>query len=252
MRCRCMWPALLALITSIPALNALSQSGPTASQPDAALASIFTSESGLRTIGIPIETLRRDHPLSAEITTTHIQKLPDGTTRTKITRTRLTRDNDGRVRLDAYYDNGQPMLAYLLDPVARTVTYLQTAPHTASLFSLEGSQMMKELAERIAWTPTDAGRLGETVQPLPARTIDGVRAEGTQFTRIIPAVSTGNNEPVTIVTKSWFSPQLGLELERTVDDSRSGETTASVTEVQTMQPDVALFQIPSDYKQINH
>jgi hypothetical protein len=82
---------------------------------------------------------------------------------------------------------------------------------------------------------------------LGTQSVEGVPAQGTKITRTIPAGEVGNEQPLTITTETWFSPDLKVLVMSKTIDPRMGETTYRLTEVQRSEPSAELFQVPSDY-----
>jgi hypothetical protein len=87
---------------------------------------------------------------------------------------------------------------------------------------------------------TDREDLGEQV-------FEGVNARGTRTTTVIAAGAIGNEQPITIVSEQWFSPDLELLVLTRHHDPRVGETTYRVTNISRDEPDRALFQPPPDF-----
>jgi hypothetical protein len=88
---------------------------------------------------------------------------------------------------------------------------------------------------------------GWSEERLPPRVIAGFPAEGLRFTRTIPSAATGTGAPVTVVEDDWISTQLGVVLEQTLRDPRTGTSTRTVTQLEQVEPDPALFVVPADY-----
>jgi hypothetical protein len=86
-----------------------------------------------------------------------------------------------------------------------------------------------------------------TKQDLGQQTIEGVTANGSRTTTVIPAGAIGNEQPITIVSEQWFSPDLEMLVLTQHSDPRVGETTYRLTNITRSEPDRALFQVPSDY-----
>jgi hypothetical protein len=82
---------------------------------------------------------------------------------------------------------------------------------------------------------------------LGTQTIEGVAARGTQLTRTIPAGTIGNEQPITITTETWYSPDLKVLVMSKTKDPRMGETTYRLTNIQRSEPAASLFQVPDDY-----
>ena len=49
----------------------------------------------------------------------------------------------------------------------------------------------------------------------------GVYAEGRRETGVIPAGSEGNDRDISVVTETWVSPELHLEVLRKISDPKS-------------------------------
>jgi hypothetical protein len=90
-------------------------------------------------------------------------------------------------------------------------------------------------------------RGAEAKEDLGQQTIEGVSASGTRTTTTIPAGAVGNEQPITIVSEQWFSPDLRVLVLTRHSDPRVGETTYRLTNISRAEPDRALFQAPPDY-----
>ncbi len=84
-------------------------------------------------------------------------------------------------------------------------------------------------------------------ESLGTRMIEGVEAEGTRTTTTIPAGEIGNEQPIEIVSESWYSPQLKTVVLSTHNDPRMGETVYRLTNIQLVEPLAMLFEPPADY-----
>ena len=72
-------------------------------------------------------------------------------------------------------------------------------------------------------------------------------AVGTRTTTTLSAGAIGNEQPLTIVSEQWLSPELELLLVTRHSDPRVGETSYRLTNLVRGEPDRALFQVPADY-----
>lgn len=89
---------------------------------------------------------------------------------------------------------------------------------------------------------------GNTVtEELGARTIEGVLSEGTRTVLTIPAGRIGNELPIEVVTERWYSPELETLVWSRHYDPRVGETVFRLVNIQRMEPDPELFQMPADF-----
>jgi hypothetical protein len=85
-------------------------------------------------------------------------------------------------------------------------------------------------------------------EQLEARTIEGLRAEGTRTTMTVPAGAVGNALPIDVVSERWFSPELQVVLMTRRTDPRFGETTYRLTNIVRSEPSPDLFEVPPDFR----
>jgi hypothetical protein len=83
--------------------------------------------------------------------------------------------------------------------------------------------------------------------PLEHKTLDGVPVEGRKTTTVIPAGKIGNEQPITIVSEEWRSPDLNLLVQTRHSDPRMGESSYRLFNIVRAEPDASLFIVPSDY-----
>lgn len=101
--------------------------------------------------------------------------------------------------------------------------------------------------------PPDCAPQGAQSKRLPPavslgeRTIEGVRAIGSRHEFNIAAGEIGNEQPITVRSEQWFSPDLGVVLESTHRDPLVGDTMYRLTRINRTEPDASLFVVPADY-----
>lgn len=83
--------------------------------------------------------------------------------------------------------------------------------------------------------------------PLEHKTIEGVAVEGRKTTTIIPAGQVGNEQPITITSEEWRSPELNLLVLTKHADPRTGESSYRLQNIIRAEPDRSLFMVPPDY-----
>jgi hypothetical protein len=88
---------------------------------------------------------------------------------------------------------------------------------------------------------------GESAGPLEHRTLDGIAVEGRKTTSIIPAGAIGNEQPITITSEEWRSPELNVLVMTRHSDPRSGDSIYRLTNIIRAEPDRSLFIVPLDY-----
>jgi hypothetical protein len=185
--------------------------------------------------------------------------LADGTKISQKVQSTVYRDAQGRVRKETTLPaigplaaSGTPKsLVFIHDPVAGTGYILDTnkkiahrLPQHPNKAADAGASDSDTPGKGWASHPGDAN---VTKESLGSQTINGVVAEGTRYTRTIPAGHMGNDKPVTIVNEEWYSPDLQIIVQSKRSDPFAGESTYTVTNVQRSAPAGTLFTVPSDY-----
>ena len=99
----------------------------------------------------------------------------------------------------------------------------------------------------VSFKRTGGGSQQRNEETLPARTIEGVRAEGHRTTTTIAAGAVGNEWAITITSEEWTSPELQLLVLTERKDPRNGDSTYRLTNIVRTEPSASLFQVPSDY-----
>jgi hypothetical protein len=84
-------------------------------------------------------------------------------------------------------------------------------------------------------------------ESLGKQMIEGVEAEGTRSTTTIAAGLIGNEQPIEIISESWYSAELQTVVMSRHSDPRIGETTYRLTNINRSEPAHSLFEVPSDY-----
>jgi hypothetical protein len=158
-----------------------------------------------------------------------------------------------------------PALPGLASVAGMTAGVRTTAPDTVILEKqqLEKQQADKQVMEKqvlmTAGPMMTSSRIAmrypssspARTESLGKRNIEGVMAEGTRDTIVIPAGEIGNDRPIEIVDERWYSPELQTVLLSRHSDPRMGETAYSLTNVRRVEPPPALFQVPADFRQVS-
>jgi hypothetical protein len=217
-------------------------------------------------------------PFSATFSTQTTQTLADGNQIKRSTSGTFARDSEGRTRRDltlpgigpwAASGNSAPHVVmindvvagkqYILEPnrkVARQVRVLgkrrldREGPSVQVEGSMPGPPPLPP-AEPLQLADSGSARLDSrdvVTTSLGTQTINGVLADGTRYTRTIPAGAIGNEKPIVITSERWYSPDLQIVVLSKRDDPRMGETVTQLTNIQRSEPDPILFQVPPDYK----
>jgi hypothetical protein len=197
-------------------------------------------------------------PFTASAVSESKRTLADGTKISQKVQSTLYRDAQGRVRKETTLPTIGPLaasgtpksLVFIRDPVAGT-GYLLDANNKIAHKLPQRPQKAADDSTRSdtpgkAWAG-HAGGANVAKESLGSQTINGIVADGTRYTRTIPAGHMGNDKPVTIVNEEWYSPDLQIIVQSKRSDPFVGETTYNVTNIQRSAPAAALFTVPSDY-----
>jgi len=197
-------------------------------------------------------------PYSAVGVTETVQTLADGTTIDRKIQANIFRDGQGRVRRETTLPVIGPLVAsgnsnsfvMIHDPVAGSAFILHPdtkiadqlpAPHRGN----RNPGAFQDKFEAHIQQEIANGTLKK--EDLGTQTIGGVAAQGTRYTRTIPAGQIGNSKPITVVNERWYSADLQVVVKSTRTDPRFGSTTYTLTNIQRQEPAATLFAVPSDY-----
>jgi hypothetical protein len=219
-------------------------------------------------------------PYSAEAITEFTQMLGDGNRLHHKTRALLFRDSEGRTRREQaiapqdalaadtegsksiFINDPVAKVSYVVLPAEKTVRKLQTTVQIdvddAEAGEDEAIFMMHSQSgapgDQLIHTDQEIDvkhvlPLGEPQkESLGTQTIEGVAAEGTRVSHTIPAGKIGNDLPITMVTETWYSKELGTVVMSKTSDPRMGDTVYRLTNISRNEPSRALFEIPADYQ----
>lgn len=199
-------------------------------------------------------------PFTAVATDSSTQTLSDGNTIDRTTQINITRDAQGRTRRELVLPgvgplaaSGQPKTVIMIfDPVAGTAYALHPDTKIAEKLPLPGggrknqtqgdmqAKFEARMQEEIANGTLKKDDLG-------TQTIAGTSAQGTRYTRTIPAGQMGNAKAIVVINERWYSPDLQIVVKTTRNDPRFGVTTYVVTSLQRQEPSASLFAVPADY-----
>lgn len=201
-------------------------------------------------------------PFSADAVVETVQKLGDGNTIERSSRVRVYRDSAGRTREELLGNEpgSDPRLVIIGDPKSGHVTRLfagekryqrrrgpwddddreeREADERAKRDREEQEERAKEERSR---------EDGPRWVSLGKRNIEGVQADGTRRTQLIPAGRIGNKQDLRIVTERWHSEELGVDVLWSRSDPRRGTTSYKLTNIQRIAPLSTLFEPPPGYR----
>ncbi len=209
-------------------------------------------------------------PFTATFSTQTTQTLADGNQIQRKTSGTFARDSEGRTRRDltlpgigpwAASSKSAPHVVMINDVVAGKQYILQPDRKVARQVRVLGKRRLDREGPSVQvegsmpgpppLPPADAEPADQrdvVTASLGTQTINGVLAEGTRYTRTIPAGAIGNEKPIVITSERWYSSDLQMVVLSKRDDPRMGETITQLTNIQRSEPEASLFQVPPDYK----
>ena len=189
-------------------------------------------------------------PYCGQLTSDFTQKFADGNDIHRHTVTSVCRDSQGRVYSqmnlpDFLANGGQPQRITISDPVAGVDYFLDTVHKTYR-------KVVVPTGKRPGRNPPPRFQGGNpnpsTTTDLGFQTINGLSCKGTRFTRTTPAHSPlGNEQPLTITTDRWYSPDLSIDIQTQMTDPSRGNTNTTLSNINRNEPDASLFQVPAGY-----
>jgi hypothetical protein len=202
-------------------------------------------------------------PFSATRTVTRTQTLADGTVITHTETIKEARDSEGRIFTQTLPQpatggegpHGRSMVR-IFDPVSHTaITYSPESKQANVLHLPDSSQFQGRFHgsggadgdQAIGRFHGNSSLPAPTTESLGSKTINGMVADGTRVTRVIPAGAQGNDKPITVTHETWTSADLKVVVMRVDTDPRMGTTTMELTGISRDEPAAALFQAPAGY-----
>lgn len=194
----------------------------------------------------------KDAPFSATVRTEWTRYFEDGANRVIANHRSVARDREGRVfqerrRFVPPDTQGDSLLTEvdIADPTAHTVARCLPMQRMCELRFFAGR--VPTALPPAGVSPNGTSAL--TRDALGTQTIGGVETIGTrELQTLSPA---GVDRPMSIVKEFWYSPQLGINIVTTRTDPRSGREVFTVTDIQSSDPDPALFALPKDARVVD-
>jgi hypothetical protein len=154
----------------------------------------------------------------------------------------------------SHRDSDQPIFVTIVDLVADQVIHLNPRQKTATVTPIPSGHAGQRAPIRQTQQTAPVQSLPQqerphsSVEKLGGESIAGVYAEGRRITRVIPAGTQGNDRDFSVITETWESSELGIQVLDKTTDPRNGVTTRETKNLTRSEPDPALFQVPADYE----
>lgn len=147
-----------------------------------------------------------------------------------------------RSRIVAPANGDSPKLATAASKDAQNFSFMRSSSGEMQIggaVSTSGGEMKLRMSKP---DPANVKR-----EDLGTQTVEGVSATGNRTTITIPAGQIGNERAIEIIEESWFSPDLQTIVMTRHSDPRSGEVVFRLANINRIEPDHSLFEVPSDY-----
>jgi hypothetical protein len=205
-------------------------------------------------------------PYSADVVTESTHTLADGNHIKQSSTSKFYRDGEGRTRREQSVNisgltqnANMPQLVFINDPVAGVNYALNAKDHTGTKSTwaarAQGGPRPRTGGSSTAGPGPEprgfqrrAGDQNVKTEALGRQTIEGVQADGRRTTMTIPAGQMGNEQPILIVTETWYSPDLQAMVLTKHSDPRNGETVTKLMNISRSEPPHMLFEAPADFK----
>lgn len=196
-------------------------------------------------------------PFSAVARTVWVRTLPDGSTVTSQNERRVARDGDGRIFEERVTfvpvpnDGTHKMRVYATDysdPVDHTRYHCDRYTKVCNLFAYY--PQMTDVVIPAGLQPDGTTYL--TREDLGTDTFAGLQVQRSRETTTLYSGTVGNTRSILRTVDYWYSPELGLNMQVKRHDPRDGDQTLWISDVSLSAPDATTFQVPADYRIIDH
>jgi hypothetical protein len=214
-------------------------------------------------------------PYTAELKTTRVQALTDGTTITTETTTIRAKDSQGRwvesttntlpytgqkrtswhvrdtaagTQIDWNSESKEAKLVKMPPPGSIGCWHSELSRSTIQYGSSDSPVRSPEAAAEAQDPPSAELRPKTTSEDLGKMTIQGVAAHGRRLTTTTPVGAFGNDRPLVRTEERWNAISLGITVKSVIDDPRSGKETMDVVSLKLGDPDPGLFLPPEGYE----
>jgi hypothetical protein len=188
-------------------------------------------------------------PFSADVTKESVKVLPDGTSTPAVTRGKMFRDAEGRIRSEMEIVSVASATVrrsiVVVDPVAKMSMVLDPQTKTATLIPLPSAPASAALTADKTEKISAKARAIVGAQDLGASMLQGFNVTGSRRTR--PVSGTNGEKTQAVTVETWFSPELKVELQARTEWANGNAATTRLENIVVAEPDRALFEPPADY-----
>jgi hypothetical protein len=172
---------------------------------------------------------------------------------------RIVRDSKGRIYQDRWIlvpkggkSKSQMNVFQITDPALQTWFNCDVFSKICELLQYTLTTEQKYLPATGPSGPLPDGNGFRTHEDLGVGSTLGIDTHGYRETLTINQGVMGNDKPMVTTREFWWSPRLAINLISIVDDPQSGKQVFTVKDLSTSEPDLSYFEIPPDYKVVDH
>jgi hypothetical protein len=226
-------------------------------------ASSTKAQCGVNTVGYGDVGIVTGNPFHAEVIVTRAGATALMSSILPQPRT-VARDSEGRIRTERVggeykHDTGteagskvEEHLITICDPVAQTLTQIDTLNATAKIIHSRLSAPDSEAFRKRTYCSTRLVSDRNThvqVEDLGTQTVEGVEAHGVRITIPMFGMPVGDSSlGGESITERWCSDDLSALILTNTKDSKGGlKSTVAMRNIERIEPDPGLFQIPQGY-----
>jgi len=194
-------------------------------------------------------------PFTATLSTEWVKYAADGATITLANERHIARDAQGRVYEERWIlvpKNGnvksEMNWIQIADPKQRTLYNCSPQRHICNLLVYDPADDLSAAAPRTSATGQQRSAGNSSWEDLGERNVAGVDTVGRRVTTTIEAGAIGNDQPLTTMSESWHSNELGINLLSIRSDPMFGKQTFTITEITAAEPDAQMFELPQGFK----
>ena len=240
----------LTLLLAHTTLAQQAAQGPTDAASERRAGNNFHSSFASAEFAFNGQVIVRGAPFSAVAVSETVQVLSDGSRVTRGRTARVFRDGEGRVRFESGRAAGADGAFILYDAVSGA-TYIVGSGRRAALqlASPAADASLRQVKVITPQSPPEDIKavVGDKIESLGTRMIEGVAAEGVRVTSTVPAQA-GGGQSSKVVYERWYSHELRKAVLIKCTDPRFGEAVYRLTDIKRAEPAPDLFRLPADYR----
>jgi hypothetical protein len=198
-------------------------------------------------------------PFSFTLVTEWARPMNNGGSFTLTNERHIVRDSKGRIYQERWIlvPKGSKIKSWMdifqiTDPEQHTWYNCATATKECKLFRYDLTTRDNFQPPTSVSGPLPDGSGFRQHEDLGLSSTEGQETHGYRETTTFNPGVMGNDKPMAVTREFWYSPRLAVNLISIVDEPMTGKQVFTVKELSTAEPDPSFFEVPTDYKVIDH